>query len=75
MELNNDNLPINLIINKINEAAANNQSLTLSVEEVQVISKDFGDQYFVPILTNEQLIQMCNEGKLGKPIFSTKEES
>ncbi|WP_119054997.1 hypothetical protein [Acinetobacter colistiniresistens] len=75
MELNNDNLPINLIIKKINEAATNNQSLTLSAEEVQVISKDFGDQYFVPILTNEQLVQMCNEGKLGKPIFSNKEEN
>ncbi|WP_151768995.1 hypothetical protein [Acinetobacter colistiniresistens] len=75
MELNNDNLPINLIIKKINEAATNNQSLTLSAEEVQVISKDFGYQYFVPILTNEQLVQMCKDGKLGKPIFSTKEES
>lgn len=73
MELNNDNLPINLIIKKINEAAANNKSLTLSAEDVQIIAKDFGDQYFVPVLTNEQIVQMCKEGKLGKPIYSKNE--
>ncbi|ENW78632.1 hypothetical protein F909_03594 [Acinetobacter sp. ANC 3929] len=70
MELNNDNLPINLIIKKINEAALKNESLTLSAEEVKIVSEDFGDQYFVPVLTNEQIIQMCEEGTLGKPIFS-----
>ena len=74
MDLNNDNLPINKIIKKINEAAANNQALTLSAEEVKVVSEDFGDQYFVPVLTNEQIVQLSKEGKLGQPIFPKQEE-
>lgn len=74
MDLNNDNLPINKIIKKINEAAANNESLLLSVEEIKIVSEDFGDQYFVPVLTNDQIVQLCKEGKLGKPLFSKKEE-
>ncbi|NAR50140.1 hypothetical protein GPS59_16750 [Acinetobacter haemolyticus] len=75
MDLNNDNLPINKIIHKINEAAANNESLTLSAEEVKVVSEDLGDQYFVPVLTNEQIVQLCEDGKLGQPMFSKKNEN
>ncbi|WP_336938906.1 hypothetical protein [Acinetobacter modestus] len=69
MDLNNDNLPINMIIKKINDAASNNQSLLLSADEVKIISEDLGDQYFVPVLTNDQIVQLCKEGKLGKPVF------
>lgn len=74
MNLNNDNIPINKIIRKINEAAKKNEALYLTADEVKIVSEDFGDQYFVPILTNEQLIKLFDEGKLGKPIFKKEKD-
>lgn len=74
MNLDNDNIPINKIIRKINEAAKKNEALYLTADEVKIVSEDFGDQYFVPILTNEQLIKLCDEGKLGKPIFKKEKD-
>jgi len=73
MKLNNDNLPINVIIKKIKQAATENQELTLTVDEVKLISHELGDQYFVPVLTNEQIVQLSKEGKLGHPIYPKSE--
>lgn len=68
--MDNSTLPINQIITRINDAAANNEAIVLTAEEVKILSKDIGETYFVPVLTNEQIVQLCEEGKLGKPMFS-----
>ena len=68
--MDNSTLPINQIITRINDAAANNEAMVLTAEEVKILSKDIGETYFVPVLTNEQIVQLCKEGKLGKPMFS-----
>lgn len=57
---------MNQIIERINSAAADNESLTLSPEEVKILSEEIGDLHFIPVLSNEQLIQLCNDGKLGQ---------
>ncbi|MDM1247888.1 hypothetical protein HX005_10860 [Acinetobacter sp. R933-2] len=67
--MDNSTLPINQIITRINDAAANNEAIVLTAEEVKILSKDIGETYFIPVLTNEQIVQLCEEGKLGKPIF------
>lgn len=70
--MDNSALPINQIIDRINNAAANNEAIVLTTEEVKILSKDIGKTYFVPVLTNKQIVQLCEEGKLGKPMFPKK---
>lgn len=70
--MENSTLPINQIITRINDAAANNEAIVLTAEEVKILSKDIGETYFIPVLTNEQIVQLCKEGKLGKPMFPKK---
>ncbi|RSN83333.1 hypothetical protein EA770_06980 [Acinetobacter baumannii] len=72
MSFDNSKLPINQLMSKINDAAKEGISLTLDIDEVKLISKEFGDQYFIPVLSQEQIIKLCNEGKLGQPIFPQK---
>ncbi|WP_198077832.1 hypothetical protein [Acinetobacter calcoaceticus] len=71
--MDNSKLPINQIIARINDAAENNEALALTAEEVKILSKEVGDSFFIPVLSNEQIVQLCKEGKLGKPVFSEKE--
>jgi Zn finger protein HypA/HybF involved in hydrogenase expression len=59
---------MNQIIDQINEAAAANQPLVLDAEEVKILAEEIGDLHFVPVLTNEQIVQLCKEGKLGQKI-------
>ena len=59
---------MNQIIDRINEAAAANQPLVLDAEEVKILAEEIGDLHFVPVLTNEQIVQLCKEGKLGQKI-------
>lgn len=73
MKFNNDTLPINILVKKINSAAEKNQDMTLSADEVKLLSEEIGGQYFIPVLSNDQLIQMCREGKLGQPILPKKD--
>lgn len=75
MVLDNSTLPINQIITRINDAAANNEAIVLTAEEVKILSKDIGETYFIPVLTNEQIVQLCEEGKLGKPMFSRETDN
>ncbi|MDG9779491.1 hypothetical protein N7565_18900 [Acinetobacter baumannii] len=74
MELDNAKLPINQIIARINDAAKHGEALVLTAEEVKILSKDIGDKVFIPVLTNEQVVQLVKEGKLGKPMFPEKNE-
>lgn len=66
--MDNSKLPINLIIARVNEAAKNNEALVLTAEEIKILSKDIGDKVFIPVLTNEQVVQLVKEGKLGQKI-------
>lgn len=66
--MDNSKLPINQIIARINDAARNGESMVLTAEEVRILSKDIGDKVFIPVLTNEQVVQLVKEGKLGQKI-------
>lgn len=66
-------LPINRVIKKLNDAAENNQELLLTPDEVKTLAKDKGNFHRIPVLTNEQVIQLCNEGKLGQKIKIKKD--
>ena len=63
---------MNQIIERINKASAANEPLTLNPEEVKILSEEIGDLHFIPVLSNEQLIQLCNEGKLGQKMVEEK---
>ena len=52
MELDNSKLPINILLDKINEAAKGNQGITLTDEETKLLSKEVGDLVFIPFLSN-----------------------
>lgn len=58
MELNNSKLPINILLDKINTAAENNQGITLTDEETKLLSKEVGDLVFIPFLSNEDVLNM-----------------
>ncbi|MEX3023251.1 hypothetical protein AB3569_07205 [Acinetobacter baumannii] len=72
--MDNSKLPINQIIARINDAAKHGEALVLlTAEEVKILSKDIGDKVFIPVLTNEQVVQLVKEGKLGQKINNTKD--
>ena len=58
MELDNSKLPINILLDKINEAAEGNQGITLTNEETKLLSKEVGDLVFIPFLANEDILNM-----------------
>lgn len=64
---------INQIVDRINEAAAANQPLVLNAEEVKILSEEIGDLHYVPVLTNEQIVQLVKEGKLGQKMVDKKD--
>ena len=68
MQIPSSEFPINKLLEKINIAAANNESMILSIDEVKLISEKLGDRVFIPVLTNDQLIKLCQDGKLGQPM-------
>ncbi|WP_291341365.1 hypothetical protein [Acinetobacter sp. UBA801] len=65
---------MNQIIERINNAAADSESLTLNPEEVKILSEEIGDLHFIPVLSNEQIIKLCNEGKLGQKMVEEKKK-
>ncbi|MBY8895916.1 hypothetical protein KSX25_15015 [Acinetobacter baumannii] len=73
--MDNSKRPINQIIARINDCCENmvTGSLVLTAEEVKILSKDIGDKVFIPVLTNEQVVQLVKEGKLGQKINNTKD--
>ncbi|WP_147509486.1 hypothetical protein [Acinetobacter baumannii] len=71
--MDNAKLPINQIIARINDSEKHGEDLVLTAEEVKILSKDIGDKVFIPVLTNEQVVQLVKEGKLGQKINNTKD--
>ncbi|MGC3818615.1 hypothetical protein [Acinetobacter sp. G11] len=59
---------MNQIIDRINQAAESNEALNLNADEVKVLAAEIGDIHFVPVYTNEQIVQLVKEGKLGQKI-------
>lgn len=72
--MDNSKLAINQIITRINDAAANNESIVFTAQEVKILAEEIGDLYYVPVLTNEQIVQLCKEGKLGQKMVDKKDE-
>lgn len=58
MELDNSKLPINILLDKINEAAKGNQGITLTDKETKLLCKEVGDLVFIPFLSNEDILNM-----------------
>lgn len=71
--MSNSKLLINQIISRINNAAANDETIVLSAQEVKILAEEIGDLYYVPVLTNEQIVQLCKEGKLGQKMVDKKD--
>lgn len=67
--MDNSELPTNKLMAKIKLAAENNEPMSLSVDEVKLIAKDFGDIVMIPVYDmNNFPIK-----KRNKDIDSTKE--
>ncbi len=47
--MDNTKLPINQLIAKINVAAENNEPMDLSVDEVKLMAKNFGNLVMIPV--------------------------
>ncbi len=47
--MDNSKLPVNQLIARINLAANNNEAMNLSVDEVKLIAKHFGDIVMIPV--------------------------
>lgn len=71
--MDNSKLPINQIIDRIIEAAANNEEIRIAASDVKILAKGIGSTRFVPVYTNEQIVQLVKEGKLGQKIVNNKE--
>ena len=71
--MDNSKLPINQIVSRINETAANNETIVFTAQEVKILAEEIGDLYYVPVLTNEQIVQLCKEGKLGQKMVNKKD--
>lgn len=47
--MDNTKLPINQLIAKINVAAENNEPMSLSIDEVKLMAKNFGNLVMIPV--------------------------
>ena len=72
--MDHSQLPINQVVDRLKEAAQNNEGVTLSAFDVQVLIKGLGQGRFIPVSTNDQIVQLCKEGKLGQKMVNKKDE-
>ena len=68
--MNNNDLLINKIINKLIKASDNNSELTLSVEEVHELRSELGDSVFIPVMTMEEMAKKCESGEMRVSPFN-----
>lgn len=64
MNMQNDQLLMNQIIEKLNQAADLNQELTLSKEEVAELRNELGDSVYIPVLSMEEMAEFSRSKKL-----------
>lgn len=62
--MQNDQLLMNQIIEKLNQAADLNQELTLSKEEVSELRDELGDSVYIPVLSMEEMAEFSRSKKL-----------
>lgn len=62
--MQNDQLLMNQIIEKLNQAADLNQELTLSKEEVAELRDELGDSVYIPVLSMEEMAEFSRSKKL-----------
>ena len=67
--MDNSELPTNKLMAKIKLAAQNNEPMSLSVDEVKLIAKDFGDIVMIPVYNMDNFPIK----KRNKEIDATKE--
>lgn len=67
--MNNFDLEINKIITRLNDASKVDQGLSLTSAEVKILADEFGDIYYAPVITGEQIVQLCKEGKFGQEMI------
>ena len=67
------NFPINQIIDQLREAAQKNEGVALSASDVEILVKAIGKGRFTPVYTNDQIAQLCKEGKLGQKMVNKKD--
>jgi|GEM_PF-1274436 len=62
--MDNSKLPVNQLIARINLAANNNEAMNLSVDEVKLIAKHFGDIVMIPVYDmNNFPVKQRNRGE------------
>lgn len=66
MIMANTRLLIEQISIKINEAVKSSSEVNLSAEEVKILAKELNEKYFLPVFTNEQIVQMIKSRKIGR---------
>ena len=47
--MNNSELPINKLMAEINAAADNNEPMNLTIEQVKLLAKHYGDLVMIPV--------------------------
>jgi|GEM_PF-1226545 len=62
--MQNDQLLMNQIIEKLNQAADLNHELTLSKEEVAELRDELGDSIYIPVLSMEEMAEFSKSKKL-----------
>lgn len=64
MIMANTRLLIKQISIKINEAVESSSEVNLSADEVKILAKELNEKYFLPVFTNEQIVQMIKSRKV-----------
>lgn len=60
--MDNSELPINKLMAQINAAADNNEPMSLTVEQVKLLAKHYGDLVMVPVYSMDDFpIKKSNE--------------
>ncbi|MCK4113707.1 hypothetical protein [Acinetobacter radioresistens] len=56
-----NNLIYNEIIERLKNAASDNESLQLTPEEVKILAEEISDYACVPLVTGEELMELIKE--------------
>lgn len=62
--MNNSELPINKLMAQINAAADNNEPVNLTIEQVKLLAKHYGDLVMIPVYSMDNFpIKKSNKGQ------------
>lgn len=62
--MDNSELPINKLMAQINAAADNNEPMNLTIEQVKLLAKHYGDLVIVPVYSMDDFpIKKLNKGQ------------